>query len=128
MEISKVGQEYNTYRVTLSYGELMAIQNALKGKHDDSVSDEMYNSLEWYTSRLPEPGSEDTKLKEINDQDDEGDENDGADNEDNGVSPDEEDGGSGPDYDRHSYQDIEFGDNPGPEQGSPEIDRILPRP
>lgn len=69
MEIKKAGNSYNKYAMELSYGELEAINSALASKHEGPVADELYNGLNWYFQRLPKPGSEETKLKELDNPD-----------------------------------------------------------
>lgn len=74
MEIKKAGQSYDKYALTVSYGELDVLINALKNNSTGAMADEMLHAMEWYSERLPEPGSEETSLKELDDKDGESEE------------------------------------------------------
>jgi hypothetical protein len=69
MEIKKAGQSYDKYVLTVSYGELSSLVNALRGSGTGALDDEMLHAMEWYSERLPEPGSEDTGLIELDSND-----------------------------------------------------------
>ena len=69
MKIKKAkfdGQDtFNDYDVSISYGQLVAIRNALEKAHDDPLSDELYAELNYYLQNIPGPGesSEDFKAE-----------------------------------------------------------------
>lgn len=63
MEIKKKNESYNTYTLTLSFGQMEAILNALATDHTGPVADELYAELEWYMSRLPKPGEDEKEEK-----------------------------------------------------------------
>jgi len=86
MEISKVGNEFNTYKIALSYGELIALQKALQVTHAGPVADEALQAISWYLERVPEPGSEETKLRSLDDDEDEDGEDEGGEADDAEVS------------------------------------------
>jgi hypothetical protein len=59
MVISKVKNEFNTYKIELSMGELKAFYDLTRGESPDTaVVDEVRSNLEWYFKRLPPPGAE----------------------------------------------------------------------
>ena len=64
MKIKKEEAAFNTYKLDLSYGELLAIRDALEAKHAGVVADEVYAGLNWYLERLPKPGEEEEDEKE----------------------------------------------------------------
>ena len=64
MEIKKAGQAYDKYTLTVSYGELSAMIDAMRESHTGVTADEMYHAMTWYVERLPEPGSDETGLKD----------------------------------------------------------------
>lgn len=63
MNIKKKGDSFDTYLLEISFTEMAAILTALEADHTGPVGDEVFAALKWYVSRLPEPGSEETKLK-----------------------------------------------------------------
>lgn len=63
MKIKKIKATYNDYDVELSFGQLLAIKNALATDHSDPLSDELYAELEWYLSNIPGPGESEEDLK-----------------------------------------------------------------
>lgn len=69
MEIKKKADSFNTYSVTLSFGELQAVFQALAKHHADPIADEMFMGIKYYMERIPGPGEDDK------DKDEEGDEN-----------------------------------------------------
>ena len=64
MEIKKKGASFNTYTVTLSFGEMQAIYSSLAKSHADPIADEMFMGLKYYMERLPGPGEEEEKGEE----------------------------------------------------------------
>jgi hypothetical protein len=60
--ISKVANQYNNYKLEISYGELQAFYE-LTTKASGAMYDEMRANLEFYFKRLPEPGSDEASLK-----------------------------------------------------------------
>ena len=69
MEIKKAGQAYDKYTLTVSYGELTAMIDAMRDTHAGVTADEMYHAMTWYVERLPEPGSDETGLLDPNETD-----------------------------------------------------------
>jgi hypothetical protein len=63
MKIKKLKGTYNDYSLELSYGQIMAIRNALGQEHADPVSDELYMELGWYLDNIPGPGEDEEDLK-----------------------------------------------------------------
>jgi len=63
MKIDKVAGQYNTYKVEMSWGQLMALKSALERDHADPLSDEAYAEICWYIDHLPQPGEEKDDLK-----------------------------------------------------------------
>lgn len=68
MKIDKVNNSFNTYKIELSYSEMMAAFKALAQSHADPVADEMFRGLQYYIERLPGPG-EDKEKESDKDQD-----------------------------------------------------------
>ncbi len=64
MELKKVKDTYNTYSVKLSFGQLVAIRDALKKDHSDPLSDEVLAEIEYYLNNLPGPGEDPEDYKE----------------------------------------------------------------
>ena len=54
---------FNDYDVSLSYGQLVAIRNALEAKHDDPLSDELYAEINYYLQNIPGPGESSDEFK-----------------------------------------------------------------
>ena len=71
MKIKKVKfdgmDSFNDYQVELSYGQLVAIRNALEAKHDDPLSDELYAEINYYLQNIPGPGESSDAFKEERD-------------------------------------------------------------
>lgn len=63
MKIKKIKGTYNDYQVELSFGQIMAIRNALGQDHADPVSDELFAELGWYLDNIPGPGEDEEDLK-----------------------------------------------------------------
>ena len=67
MKISKAkyhGQPtYNDYDVELSWGQLLAIKNALATDHASPIADELFAELDFYLQQLPGPGEDEESLK-----------------------------------------------------------------
>src|ERR1044071_610437 len=49
---------WNTYRAELSFGQLIAMRDALAKDHANPVADEMYQELNFFLDALPKPGEE----------------------------------------------------------------------
>lgn len=54
---------FNDYQVELSYGQLVAIRNALEKDHSDPLSDELYAELSYYLQNIPGPGENSDQFK-----------------------------------------------------------------
>lgn len=71
MKIKKVKfdgmDSFNDYQVELSYGQLVAIRNALEAKHDDPLSDELYAEINYYLQNIPGPGESSDAFKQERD-------------------------------------------------------------
>ena len=52
----KNDETYGIYVAEFSMGELKAIQAALADKHDGPVADELFQGLNFYLDRVPDPG------------------------------------------------------------------------
>jgi hypothetical protein len=65
MKISKKSNTYDDYVLDVSFTELSAILGGLESDHTGPVADEVYSAIRWYVERLPEPGSEETKLRSL---------------------------------------------------------------
>lgn len=67
MKIKKVKYDgldsFNDYQVELSYGQLVAIRNALEKSHDDPLSDELHAELNYYLQNIPGPGEKSDEFK-----------------------------------------------------------------
>jgi len=68
MKIEKPGgkQNYNEYRLTLSYGELVALENSLTNSHSGPIADELLAGFKYFLdddSRLPKPGQDPEDIK-----------------------------------------------------------------
>jgi hypothetical protein len=58
MKIDKIKDQVNGYKCELSFGQLVAIKNALAQRHADPISDELFFELSTYLDMLPQPGEE----------------------------------------------------------------------
>ncbi|MGV0949215.1 MAG: hypothetical protein ACOYB3_00990 [Azonexus sp.] len=71
MKIKKVKfdgmDSFNDYQVELSYGQLVAVRNALEAKHDDPLSDELYAEINYYLQNIPGPGESSDAFKQERD-------------------------------------------------------------
>ena len=63
MKIKKVSDTFNTYSVELSFGQLVAMRNALEKDHSDPLSDEIYAEINWYLQNVPGPGEDQEAFK-----------------------------------------------------------------
>jgi len=54
---------FNDYGVEMSYGQLVAIRNALEKDHADPLSDELYAELNYYLQNVPGPGESSDEFK-----------------------------------------------------------------
>jgi hypothetical protein len=54
---------FNDYKVEMSYGQLVAIRNALEKDHSDPLSDELYAELNYYLQNVPGPGESSDAFK-----------------------------------------------------------------
>ena len=54
---------FNDYGVEMSYGQLVAIRNALEKDHSDPLSDELYAELNYYLQNVPGPGESSDEFK-----------------------------------------------------------------
>lgn len=80
IKISKLKNSYNTYKLELSYGQIVTIQKALQAVHDDAIADELLAMFNYYTTELPGPGEDeedaDARKEAVAGADGQGDEND----------------------------------------------------
>ena len=60
MKLKKVANLFDTYSAELSYGELLAIRDALAKDHCGPLCDELNASIQFFVDRLPGPGDEDS--------------------------------------------------------------------
>lgn len=71
MKIKKVKfdgmDSFNDYQVELSYGQLVAIRNALEQAHADPLSDELYAEINYYLQNIPGPGESSDAFKQERD-------------------------------------------------------------
>lgn len=63
MEIKKKKQTFNTYVCEISFGQLVAIKNAMAKEHSDPLADELYSELTWYLDNVPGPGESEEDIK-----------------------------------------------------------------
>lgn len=63
IQMSKAKGTYNTYKLELSYGQIMAIRQALEAKHDDPIADELLAMFDYYMRELPGPGEDEEAAK-----------------------------------------------------------------
>ncbi len=63
IKLKKQSGTFNTYTLTLSYGQLEAIRLALEQDHSNPVSDELLSLWTYYLDTLPGPGEEEEDLK-----------------------------------------------------------------
>ena len=54
---------FNDYSVEMSYGQLVALRNALEKDHSDPLSDELYAELNYYLQNIPGPGENSDEFK-----------------------------------------------------------------
>jgi hypothetical protein len=54
---------FNDYDVSLSFGQLVAIRNALEKDHADPLSSELYAELNYYLQNVPGPGESSDEFK-----------------------------------------------------------------
>lgn len=68
MIVKKKPNTYNTYTLeNVSFGELIAIRDALVEKGSDSLTDEMAAAINWSLENIPLPGEDETDLKDRKD-------------------------------------------------------------
>jgi hypothetical protein len=58
---------FNDYDVSLSYGQLVAIRNALEKDHAEPLADEMYAELVYWLDNVAPPGVDSAEFKEQRD-------------------------------------------------------------
>lgn len=63
MILKKKAKTFNDYDLSISFGQLEAIIQALERDHADPVTDELYAELQWYMQRVPGPGEEEDDVK-----------------------------------------------------------------
>lgn len=108
MEIKKKSGTYNVYSLTVSWGQLEAIRDALALNHADPLADELFEELSWWLAgQVPLPG-EDKSEKEKSDEQEE----ERADAEDNAEAA----------LDLPDVPDEAFDDEPGDEAPEPKPD------
>lgn len=64
IQMKKSKGTFNTYQLELSYGQIVAIQQALRDKHDDPIADDLMAMFDYYMKELPGPGEDEEKLKD----------------------------------------------------------------
>lgn len=67
IKIAKAKGTYNTYKLELSYGQMECIVQALEGKHDDAIADELLAMFHYYMHELPGPGEDEEKAEQRKD-------------------------------------------------------------
>jgi hypothetical protein len=67
MKLKKLKDTYNDYQMEISYGQLMAIKNALATDHSEVLSDELYSEINWYLQNVPGPGESEEEFDSKND-------------------------------------------------------------
>lgn len=63
MVIKKKANSYNDYTCEFSWGQLVAMRNALADNHSDPVADELYAGISWFFDNIPGPGESEEDLK-----------------------------------------------------------------
>jgi hypothetical protein len=67
MKIKKLSVDgipsFNAYSVELSYGQLIAIRNALEKDHSEVMGDEIYSELNYWLQNIPGPGEDPEDFK-----------------------------------------------------------------
>lgn len=66
IKLKKAAESFNTYNLSMSHGQLLAIMNALAKDHSDPVSDELYAMFSYYMKELPGPGESKEDLEAQN--------------------------------------------------------------
>jgi hypothetical protein len=56
MKFTKATDQFDSYRVEMSYGQILALRDALKSSHASPQADEMLREIDWYLTDLPRPG------------------------------------------------------------------------
>ena len=139
MKIDKVAGSFNEYKLTLSYGELVALENSLSSGRSGPIADELFAGIKWYLdddSKLPKPGQEKEDVKKGEKEEEESElplpspdeEMGGPEGEEGGPeglpSPDEEMGGPGEEGPGGP------GELPSPEEAGAgeDLDKMVPPP
>ena len=64
MKIKKKADTYNTYTIDdVSFGEMVAIRNALKTTSSDALTDEISATIDWSLDNIPLPGEDEADFK-----------------------------------------------------------------
>jgi hypothetical protein len=67
MKIKKIKfdgmDSFNDYQLEVSYGQLIAMRNALEKDHSDPLSDEIFAELNYYLQNVPGPGESSDEFK-----------------------------------------------------------------
>ena len=58
MHIEKVNNTFDTYKLTISRGELSALSDALDKVDPSPVTDAMREGVQWYLNNVPGPGED----------------------------------------------------------------------
>ena len=61
MKVDKTSGQFNTYRLELSYSQLIATRDALRDSHTSPLADEMLTEIDWYLDEVPRPGEDKDK-------------------------------------------------------------------
>lgn len=56
MKIQKDEKSYQDYKLTISYGQLIAIRDALTAAHAEPMADEILQEISFYLENVPGPG------------------------------------------------------------------------
>lgn len=63
MRIKKLDDTFNEYKVEISFGQLVAIRDALEKDHAEPISDELYAEISYYLQNIPGPGESTEEFK-----------------------------------------------------------------
>jgi hypothetical protein len=63
IQVKKKSGTYNTYNVTLSMGQIVAIRQALEKDHASPLADELLKLFSYYSDTVPGPGEEEEDVK-----------------------------------------------------------------
>lgn len=64
MKLSKVKNEYGTYKAEMTHAEIVEITKALDSDGTGALADELLHAFRWYADRLPGPGEDEEEKGE----------------------------------------------------------------